>query len=675
MTGEPSVKNIPLEAVWKAALGGFLGVALGFALFVFWEDKQLGGEPYWVLLLGLAMSTVLAYIFELLRSDAEGHTEEQAGSGFFPAMVLLALFELYILAAHTALDVSRNQQTLTEMLEDVFGISPGVPTPMPLSQVATMILLWCLTGMTLAIFLIWPIFRENIDLSGDGSQEIAGRRHFKVALRSAAIGAVSGGVVGPVCVAAYVVLAGGMTEFNDILTGAHQARYDKESIFGNLMGNMEYLIGADLIQHGPFWGAFWFGLALLFAAFLMVLSLIILGYIIRDEIRASRARKSTPPGDYVAEPGMLSFLWIVVAIAAFCCAVLLPLFGSFHSFLSLVSSVAFLWFLPGIYLGFTVPWLASFSSHPRVWGTIALISACVLMFWVRYSWWLVLPAIVLIAFGVRFHRGGAIAHFWPVLAVSSAIIVYALASVGQATPTWVNLNEQIYRLVRVHPAPSPPVVPIDIPIYSSKDCGSDMSPDPAVRQCFEAWDLAFGIQMQWKDAREKQDPLLKILTDLRTSAIELPFQASKPPEKELQDLEGRMEEAVSSAEHLIEANRETLRQLPGADRLTSPSWPDLDTRAPLNSQQLALGSGVRYFFQTSLNYRTMLETNNARFEEDSQLLRRVLNSLSTPHSFQSRIKRAVELQLTLTAGLGFWITLAILACWSVWRRQRAGPEA
>jgi hypothetical protein len=98
--------NDPNYTVLIQAGTAAFGVYSGYSLYVLWWEESLKGESGWTFALALFAVAVMSFSFEILRSAIEGKSEPWSRVRVVGTLVMLATFELFIIAVHGVLVVS-----------------------------------------------------------------------------------------------------------------------------------------------------------------------------------------------------------------------------------------------------------------------------------------------------------------------------------------------------------------------------------------------------------------------------------------------------------------------------------------------------------------------------------------------------------------------------------------
>ena len=109
------------EDVWTYVIAGLtatLGILSGYALYVLWWEQEEKGESGWIFALALAAAAVMSFAFEILRGAIEGNEHPWSRSRVIGTVVMLAAFELFIIAAHGAVEMYRD---LAKIAGFIFG--------------------------------------------------------------------------------------------------------------------------------------------------------------------------------------------------------------------------------------------------------------------------------------------------------------------------------------------------------------------------------------------------------------------------------------------------------------------------------------------------------------------------------------------------------------------------
>jgi hypothetical protein len=376
---------------WLAAGLGAWGVLTGFAVFLLlWHEHHAPGK----FLLGLGAAGVASAIVEGARKRIEGHGGHGGhGAARFSwsnvafTLVLLAIVELFIVAAHTA--VHPTKPVLPEVARAMLGSVPAQNVPLWLT-LATFALAWVLVGAALAAGLL----RFTTGLDG-GAIDRAGK--------GAARGAVVGLVVAPVAMlAAVLLLRAGVLLWTFLFD--HDAwlahlRQGENAWYGIALRPLSWLANV--------WGLGWF-------------AKVLVGVLLVGAVAGARREGDAGP-----------FVLLLVAVAVFFFA---PLLAEAGSLLLILGLAALAWGVPAATLGAMSPALEAPAERREQWGLFAfggaLLLAALPLLWSASPWFL-LPAAFLATLGAVVRKRGVSLEAWPLLALAAGLVVTGATGVVQ----------------------------------------------------------------------------------------------------------------------------------------------------------------------------------------------------------------------------------------------------
>jgi hypothetical protein len=114
--------------------------------------------------------------------------------------------------------------------------------------------------------------------------------------------------------------------------------------------------------------------------------------------------------------------------------------------------VGLVWITPAVFIGVCGPYLRTRSSMPQGWGIIAVMLGLglVLLTIVRLKWddispWLLVPGVVLIATGMLMRAGLRLEEYWPLGALALGLVVCGMSAVVQQA-TFVGVLSDVHEL-------------------------------------------------------------------------------------------------------------------------------------------------------------------------------------------------------------------------------------
>lgn len=668
----------PRSACWRAGLAGVLGAASGFALFVLWWEERETHESPVIFVLALLVAAGVSFAFESLREGVEGHEEKRARlPDTLVTITLLVIFELFVLGLHTTIALTAHLPELKQVGDLVLG-EALVGQSHSYLHLVIMILLWVSAAVVLTLGLCVAVFDPGCTLPPSCSwREVRGWGAPTV--RAAGIGGLTGAVGGPLAVLGYAFGVRAVAEVRMIL-------FDTGRFVTHLRG---------LADHAPLpWNIPVGALRLLF-----------------EWLSSLLGERWGPIVALVVSIGLAvwslrtSVKWPAVVIGV---VFAIPLLGGAGYLFKLGAAVAMVWALPGIVLGAMIPWLSTPSRYPALWGFVAFIAALILVGLAWAARQAPLAAGVLVSFGLAFGavavalfwRGGAIERYWPILAMSVAVNVFGGTHLMQGID-FFNIQKEAYffsrsPLLTVQPRlqlPDPGLRLAELSrqlrlfaLSLDSATGTLKASSPTPRSTILSGPTSPGVVQAESEIAvrmHEMDSVEKVVTSryesLRASlgTAERHFRLSDS--LSLQEQATQLDTLRAGAPRLgalTDSLTYDLDQLLGGELAKpaveeSPSWPalwflrspeatrlradqaDLTRRREVFQGRLrALGAATRAARASVMLYQSRLD--RAREEVDR------------------RIVSARQLELAMTASLGFWATIGILASWAIRRGSGHG---
>lgn len=384
----------PWPSFWRCALTGAFGIASGFAVFLLWLD-HISHEPV-RFVIGLGVAVLVAFVFDMLKDELEGRKHHWEAPRLLVLVVLLAIAELFIIGFHSTAELKavQLQKTLHTLLGEkvtewhAFGV----------------VGIWLVLGAAIAVGLGATIFRAGCEIPDDAP--LSWSRPWvwgRPMLRSAIRGGLTGAVAGPLCMLFYIFVARvvGGDYFSTLADPAKWRRHLRGA--GQMVGGPSgWLISVPIELISMLDGAFGvavgrFGPVLTLAALVAVLALC-------ARVRAYRV--------------------FVVLLVTMAIVYVYPVLADTGRALRLAGLMAYLWAVPGVLLGALTPWLKRPAGYPKLWGTVAFGAAVVLVIGAVAIPWFILPALAFAAVGFWFLWGIQVEQYWAVLALSVATNVF-----------------------------------------------------------------------------------------------------------------------------------------------------------------------------------------------------------------------------------------------------------
>lgn len=334
-----------------AAFAGTLGIPSGYILYVYasheYEERGGSGAPLQVLGLLLIVG-VMSFVFEALRHAIEGHERPWPVPRILSTILMLAVFELYIVAWHHGLDVKPREHDLTHLAVMIFGVH----FPRVLGTAANLAVLgalWIAVGVTVAWCLRSYILRAAEEPVGDPKRGDRWPPPGAV-LRGALSGLLGGAVFGPLMAVGYVLVVRAWLMSDQI--------YHDPVNYWN--GNLQPVV--DYTKNVPPLGALsWVSLR---AIWWLTKQAHLLGMAAGLGVIVAVAVGLRTRGSRLA-----GVLCLAVAVA-FLSPILMGLAstGSLTNLKLLCLLAMFIWGVPAVLLGGLAPFLRQPAWKPHIWG-------------------------------------------------------------------------------------------------------------------------------------------------------------------------------------------------------------------------------------------------------------------------------------------------------------------
>ena len=411
-----SLVSLVSPVVWLGMITGCVGVASGFAIFFLTLDDDSPLQLVVILLTATLLSLVVEYLRELIDTTPEEHRAHRSRSSkLVVSLLIVALAELFALGWHAVI-ASWGTRKFDAAARIVMGgaLSSSHATA---TMLTFLVLVWMVSGVALAAALARGIGTSTRPL-GQRIASGAGR------------GVVVGALVAPAILC--VVIVGGFA-----LEGVRLLLREPDTWRHNF-----HVVQEAVGSIGGAPGAF---LHLVFLAADKVLSvlgdgnrwapLIVVVTLVGGGIAALRKDVN----------------WLGVALLAIGAGLVMsPLLPGLGRMALVLVRTAVIWALPGAVLGALVPLLERPAALHRWWSLVAFVAAVVLIVLTAARldgrWWLIAPALGIIATGAFIWRTGRVDVCWPVLAICVATIVCGLVIALQQFATFAGVLGTLYDL-------------------------------------------------------------------------------------------------------------------------------------------------------------------------------------------------------------------------------------
>ncbi len=672
----------PWPSLWRCALTGAFGIASGFAVFLLWLEEISQGPVRFVVALGVAV--LVSFVFESLREELEEHQRPWRAPRFLVLVVLLTMAELFIMGFHStvALTTARLRDTLEFLLGDVVEW-----------HAMGIVGVWLVLGGAIAVGLGATIFHAACEIpEGEPLSWEKPMVWARPMLISAVRGGLTGAVAGPLCMLLYLFGVRLVREYFWILREPEKWHQHLEGAAQRAAdpGGWSWLVwpviqGIQLLD-----GAFSvFGR---FGPLLTLLTFVVL-LVITGKRRASR-----------------TFFVIVVALVIVYGT---PLVAEAGRALRLAGLMAYVWAVPGALLGALTPWLKRPSGYPRLWGVVAFGAAGILVVAsLAIHWFFAAPAVAFATVGYWFSQGVQVEQYWAALALCVATNVFGATHLVNRAD-FFHIQRDSFEVTQaslngfaVRPKISPQLEAV---LRKALDPGQFVVPDPSIFQSplfapgsgigssyLNQWEQLITPPETWmskdlealradrKRVAEADAACTRQLEELRVMRDRVELDKLEIPKlrtleyherhKALKELATRATAAIARNLEILAGTVKTLdeegkRSMPG--RAMYPAGLGLTPAALAMVQDVLTERGLAQSDRQKLIERLrQVKTRDEQLGEPlSQLKKAVEDEAARLHSM---VLRAFE--VSLTASSGFWVTLGLLASWSIRRHESPGPR-
>ncbi len=659
-----------------SALCGGMGVLSGYAIFLTYH-QVMSEHTQARFLLTLLITAIISYAIEWIREVIREGKIERAAHPILRTVgtfLIVLMFELFILGFHATTDLTR--EALRRISMQLLG------NDAPPSANWTLVMaggLWIVVGALLAAWLSQSV--NNIP----GSV----RRRIWLATRNGLIGGL---IFAPVVMALYIFggrcLVALLGVFQDY-GGGHAAGtlYNPlPDLWHNIWVSQNSLT-KGWFSSGVSWCALLpLGLLAmaaqksmdLFMACFFAMAACAVGYplVMRSKFLKRRALQI-----------VLGVIWVdclVYTLVPFCMAMFrvakqLADKGNLETLGAIVLLPAVIWAVPGGLLGALTPLLRRVSAHTRNWAFVGYGSALLLIvatLWAQ-AWWPLVPAVAAAAVGYMFQRGSRLYEYWPFAALCVAAGVCGATSLAQHM-TFAHEVLDLHAIDMLQPAPaSQPAIAGMIKSYDQ------LSPTEQARvPASPVGDIAMihadDGQVEFVALRKIDAASLKevqeILAGHQAEIQRINDSITRPPPPPPMPSSKDMPTDSSFIDAAVAGNR------PGADgAATAAAKPRKAKAAPASDGLPGFGLPDVFKPQSSPSSPSAEETQSATQQEPAAASAAAATP-STPAPASSAKQQAAStgtntaddkedaakaLELSLSGSVGFWVTVGLLACWSM----------
>lgn len=676
-----------------AVVTAVLGIVSGYALYILWWQQAEHGESGWRFALAFAAAALMSFVFEVLRGAIEGSTHPWSRSRVVSTIVMLAAFELFIIASHTTveLDVDASVGAAGFIFGPEFSETAG-----PVMSLVLLGLLWVVVALTItsrlrAFIAGWPYAHSPVEPVGSLPQYLAGMAPDLA--RGAWAGLKAGVIRGALASIGYVLLVR--------LFFLARAIHDDYPAWLHSMasGGALHLSGLPFfLLYGPTmlagWGARYLG------AFGLLLGIVALSLIARSMASEENRDAAT--------------LWPAATIVILLAAPILASSDARRDLLSLAFLSAVIWGTPAMLLGLLTPLLRRPAHHPPVWGVVACAAALVMVVVTaarihagpttgleRGILFAATGALVVLAFAL--FRGAWSEEFWLCVALSIGTIVWGTTSLMQKVNLFT-MQARAQSLIAVPIGPASPAARPADPLLTFMtgrqltsvdllDNGVFLLPrglshvDLVVNPCGVLRSLtladsrALGANLEAAIARDREKTRadtalageaarkLEEFEQARKAALDRVKATLATEERHV-----RSSDVTARIEDFDAFDRTSQESKRWGEGKTSPflghGMPSGPCQTELDSLLADVTLADRERMAASSQVRQTRERIAAQVEADTKEMTGIRQELEALRN-RLRVKQAQHLELTMTSSLGFWVTIGLLA---IWRLTQPGPH-
>jgi hypothetical protein len=677
-----------------SALCGGMGVLSGYAIYLTYL-KVTADHARARFVLTLLITALISYAIEWIREVIREGKIEHATHPIFRTMgtyVIVLMFEFFIIGFHTTSDLSLEALRCASM--QLLG-----PEAANSSANWTLVLaggLWIVVGALLAVWLSQSVKKP----SGTNWGRI---------VRAGGNGIIGGLVFAPFVMALYILGGRCLAALLDVF---HQ--YGGSYSGGNYQNPLptfwhNIFLSQNTLTSGWLPSALLFCVTLplglldmaaqknmaLFMACYLTLAAFVVSY---PAARKSKALKNP------ALQIVLGAIWVVcLAYTAgpFCDAMFrvarqLAHVQPLETLGTIMVSAAVIWAVPGLLLGSLTPLLRRVAADTRKWAFVGYGSALLLMaatLWAR-AWWPLIPALAALAVGYMFQRGSLVYEYWPFAALCVATGICGATSIAQHV-TFANEVLYLHSIDVLQPTPAnQPAITSRVKSYD------ELSPEERA-QAQQSSNSSFAIihgadgrlelvpvrmldAESVKEAQQFWNDNAAAIQQLTDSVTKNPPQPKMPAAKDLPPLNPFIEAAVKRLNDADAAPQPPPAQPPPAP--TPPPSDDLAMNGAFAELRAQNPGSFPSASQTHKNLNKLIppvvETappdvatspaaiappvaTQAAPPDQSSTVNPQANASSNTTAETVDKDAAEALELSLSGSLGFWVTIGLLACWSM----------
>ncbi|MDP9049102.1 MAG: hypothetical protein M3O31_00040 [Acidobacteriota bacterium] len=417
-----------------SALCGGMGVLSGYAIFLTYRqltDAPLADHARSHFVITLLLTAGVSYAIEWIREVIREGKIEQDSHPIFRTMgtfVIVLMFELFILGFHTTSDL--NREALRAASQQLLG-----PESADSSANWTLLLaggLWIVVGALLAAWLSQSVKdsaespRRRIYLAARNG--LVGGLIFAPLVLALYI--LSGRSIAAL-IHVFHDFGGGYTTagFNPLPTLWHNIWLSQNTRAQDWLPKL--FTFCVMLPFGLLVMAAQKNIALFMTCFLGMAAYVA----VYPRLIRPRLLKILLPQIILAAVWIVCLVYTVgpFGYAMFLVAQQLAHPGPLWTLTKIILLAAVIWAVPGTLLGALTPLLRRVSSHTRNWAFVGYGSALLLIAatLLARAWWPLIPAVAALAVGYMFQRGSRVSEYWPFAALCVAAGICGATSITQ----------------------------------------------------------------------------------------------------------------------------------------------------------------------------------------------------------------------------------------------------
>jgi hypothetical protein len=682
-----------------SALCGGMGVLSGYAIYITYRQTVCAYPTDHArarFLLTLLITAVISYAIEWIREVIREGKIEHATHPILRTMgtfVVVLMFELFVTGFHTTSDIPLT--ALRGVSNQLLGLKPT-----DTSANWTLVLaagLWIVVGALLAAWLSQSV------------QKPVGTIWQRIS-RAAGIGITGGLIFAPLAMAFYILCSRCLVALLDVF---HQ--YGGSDRAGNYQNPVPIFWHNIFLSQNTLTSG-WFPSALLFLVTLPLglldmaaqknVGLFLACYLTLAAFVASypAARRSKALRNPVLQI-VLGAAWVVCLVytaVPFADAMLRVVLQLAHvqplkTLGTIVLSAAVIWAVPGSLLGSLTPLLRRAAANTRNWAFVGYGSALLLIvatLWAR-AWWPLIPALAAVAVGYLFQRGSLVYEYWPFAALCVATGICGATSIAQHL-TFANEVIDLHAIDLLQPAPANhPAIARRVKSYDQLSAeertqlpgsssssfafiqGDDGTSEFVAVRMLDAESIKRAQQF-WQD----NAAAIEQLTD---SVSSTPPQPAMPQAKDLTPPNPFIEAAIRTLNNPNAApSPSPVPTPPSNDDLATinAEFAELKAQSPASFRPDAEANKSRTAIppvvetspsavatsptSTASSAATQVEPGRAKVNQETDACDEKESQGDDEAAARAAGEAAAKaLELSLSGSVGFWVTIGLLACWSM----------